>query len=330
MTMTDTIDRPASFVYDQALIWDNHAGFESRPDVDLSQLNHWRDSGASFVSVNVGYDVRPWNNTIHTLAHVRRWIMAQPNGYLLARNTADILQARSDGRLAIAFDIEGMEALDGNIDMIQLYYDLGVRQMLFAYNRNNSAGGGCHDEDTGLTPFGRSVVEEMNRVGMLVDCSHSAYRTTMDAMELSESPVTFSHSNPKALCDHPRNITDDQIRGCAATGGVIGINGIGKFLGDSIEPEHYVDHIAYTADLVGAQHVGVALDYSDGSDDLQDAITGQSHFWPPQWYEGKMEFMAPNRLIDAVDIMVRRNFSNEDITGILGGNFLALAQRVWL
>ena len=167
MTMTDTIDRPASFVYDQALIWDNHAGFESRPDVDLSQLNHWRDNGASFVSVNVGYDVRPWTNTIHTLAHVRRWIMARPNDYLLARNTADILQARSDGRLAIAFDIEGMEALDGNIDMIQLYYDLGVRQMLFAYNRNNSAGGGCHDEDTGLTPFGRSVVVEMNRIGML-------------------------------------------------------------------------------------------------------------------------------------------------------------------
>ena len=165
---------------------------------------------------------------------------------------------------------------------------------------------------------------------MLVDCSHSAYLTTMDAMELSASPVTFSHSNPKALCDHPRNITDDQIRGCAATGGVIGINGIGKFLGDSIDPENFVDHIAYTADLVGAQHVGVALDYSDGSDDLQDAITGQSNFWPPQWYSGTMEFMAPNRLIDAVDIMLRRNFSSEDITGILGGNYFALAQRVWL
>ena len=110
--MTDTVHRPASFVYDQALIWDNHAGFESRPDVDLSQLNHWRDSGTSFVSVNVGYDVRPWTNTIHTLAYVRRWIMARPNDYLLARNTTDILQARTDGRLAIAFDIEGMEALD--------------------------------------------------------------------------------------------------------------------------------------------------------------------------------------------------------------------------
>ncbi|HAD36198.1 MAG TPA: membrane dipeptidase, partial [Gammaproteobacteria bacterium] len=80
--------------------------------------------------------------------------MARPNDYLLARNTADILQARSDGRLAIAFDIEGMESLDGNIDMIQLYYDLGVRQMLFAYNRNNRAGGGCHDENIGLTAFG--------------------------------------------------------------------------------------------------------------------------------------------------------------------------------
>ena len=327
--MTDIMNQPANDIYDNALIWDNHAGFESRPDIDLSQLNHWRNSGVSFVSVNVGYDVRPWTNTIHTLAHVRHWIEGHPDDYVLARSVDDISRARSNGYLAVSFDIEGMEALDGNIEMIQFYYDLGVRQMLFAYNRNNRAGGGCHDEDMGLTDFGRSVVTEMNRVGMLVDCSHSAYLTTMEAMELSTSPVTFSHSNPKALCDHPRNITDDQIRSCAATGGVIGINGIGKFLGDSIDPEYFVDHIAYTADLVGVQHVGIALDYSDGTDDLQDAITGQSHFWPSEWYRGKIEFMAPNRLIDVVNIMLRRNYSSEDITAILGGNFLALAQRVW-
>ena len=84
------MNQPANDIYDNALIWDNHAGFESRPDIDLSQLNHWRNSGVSFVSVNVGYDVRHWTNTIHTLAHVRHWIEAHPNDYVIASSVDDI------------------------------------------------------------------------------------------------------------------------------------------------------------------------------------------------------------------------------------------------
>ena len=118
--------------------------------------------------------------------------------------------------------------------MVQAYYDLGVRSMLLTYNGENQAGFGCHAaNDTGLTSFGRGVVDEMNRVGMMVDVSHCGYRTSMDALECSASPVIFSHSSMRAVWDHERNIRDDQARACAATGGVIGINGVGIFLGDN-------------------------------------------------------------------------------------------------
>jgi membrane dipeptidase len=88
-----------------------------------------------------------------------------------------------EGKLAITFDIEGMNALNGQLDLVQHYYEIGVRQMIIAYNRNNLAGSGCHDEDTGLTVFGRQVMEEMNQVDMVIDCSHTGYRTTMEVME---------------------------------------------------------------------------------------------------------------------------------------------------
>ncbi len=151
---------------------------------------------------------------------------------MIAGTAEDVRQAKRAGKLAVAFDLEGMNALNEDLGMVGLYYRLGVRQALFAYNLNNAAGGGCHDQDVGLTDFGRAVVQEMNRVGMLVDCSHSAYRTTMEAMEISNAPVVFSHSNPKAVWDHGRNIRDDpssspsrrRPAACRATGRPAGIS----------------------------------------------------------------------------------------------------------
>src|SRR5690606_36908662 len=110
--------------------------------------------------------------------------------------------------------------------------------------------------DAGLSVFGRYVVAEMNRVGMLVDCTHTGFRTSMDAMEVSTSPVIFSHSNPRALFDHERNIRDEQIKACADTGGVIGINGVGLFNGASADTmvSRMVDGMVYVAEQVGAEH----------------------------------------------------------------------------
>ncbi len=123
------------------LVWDAHAGFELNTVADLETLAVWKAAGVDFLSVNVGYDVVPWTATVTALALARDWVR-RTDGYRLIGRAGELIQARAAGEMAIAFDIEGMAALDGRIEMVRLYHDLGVRQMLFAYNLNNQAGGG--------------------------------------------------------------------------------------------------------------------------------------------------------------------------------------------
>ena len=183
--MPDSVTTPtrtrADEVYDEAVVWDAHAGVYPDPRTDLAGLENWRQAGVSFVSLNVAYDIPSWEQAFPVLAAYRRFIESHPDRYLIADTAGDVRRAKVEGRLAVAFDLEGMCALNGDLGMVALLKGLGVRQALFAYNLNNEAGGGCHDVDMGLTEFGRAVVHEMNRVGMIVDCSHSAHRTTMEA-----------------------------------------------------------------------------------------------------------------------------------------------------
>lgn len=214
--------------------------------------------------------------------------------------------------------------------MVSLYYQLGVRQMLVAYNRNNLAGGGCHDEDHGLTDFGRKVIREMNRVGMVLDCSHTGHRSTMEAMAMAKRPVIFSHSNPKALRPHGRNITDDQIRACARTDGVIGINGIGVFLPKRKSSAlAMIDCITYVRDLVGVDHVGLALDYSPSS--TVEQIVTHPEYWPPAEYpvDWPMKSVGPEIISDLTAGLTQRGWPEADLNKLLGGNFLRVAHAVW-
>ena len=203
-------------------IWDDHCGFEMTPDAEIGPLlQPWREAGVDYFSINVYYDPLDWTRCLENIAALRRRLPVEAPWCRIVSSVAEIDAARAAGKAAVSFDIEGMNALNGRADLVQTYYELGVRHMLFAYNRNNLAGAGCHDEDVGLTDFGREVIDEMNRVGMVVDCSHSGYTTTMEAMQRSSAPVIFSHSNALALADHGRNIRDEQMRCCAAGGGVI-------------------------------------------------------------------------------------------------------------
>lgn len=327
-----TARQRAARLYAKALVWDDHSGFDPHGGADLNNLDIWRKAGVHYLSVNVGYDVVGWQATIKTIARFRAFLHTHPKKFALIRGVADIRRAKREGKLAIAFDLEGMNALNGDVNMVNVYYDLGVRQMLFAYNLNNLAGGGCHDGNAGLTPFGRAVIREMNRVGMVVDCSHSAHRTTMEAMRLSQAPVIFSHSCAKALRRHGRNIDDDQIKACAKTGGVIGINGVGLFLGDNdTSSETFVDHVAHVTDLVGAEHVGIALDYAFDAGGVDELVTANPAYWPASEGYGRAptKYVPPKQLPEIAACMVRRGFADREILGILGGNFLRVAGQVW-
>ena len=325
------VSERARKMHAEALVWDDHAGFEPDPKVDLEILENWRAAGVDYLSVNVGYDVVPWQKTIKNIGAFITWLEKNADRFTLVRTVGDIDAAKREGKLAIAFDIEGMNSLDGEAYMVSFYYRLGVRQMLFAYNLNNLAGSGCHDKDTGLTEFGRQVIAEMNRVGMLVDCSHTGLRTTLQAMEASTAPCIFSHSNPVTLHKHGRNIVDEQIKACARTGGVVGINGIGLFLGDpAASTPTLVRAITYVADMVGIDHVGVSLDWTP--ENLEGLTAANPKFWPKSEGYGQgsnMRVAAPRQLPEITEMLLDRGYGEEDVRKVMGGNFRRVAAAVW-
>ncbi|MFT5171961.1 MAG: membrane dipeptidase [Gammaproteobacteria bacterium] len=333
MSDNSSFSAQALDLFDQTLVWDAHAGFETNPGMDLQRLAIWKNAGVGFLSINVGYDVWPWQRSMKSLAFARRWVLASDD-FALALTAAQVRAANAAGRMAVAFDLEGMNALDGCVDMVGVYHALGVRQMLFAYNRNNLAGGGCHDDDSGLSSFGGAVIDEMNDLGMLIDCSHTGYRTTMDAMARSRAPVVFSHSNPRALWDHQRNILDEQARACAQGGGVVGINGISAFLGaDDTRTETLANHIDYLLDLIGDQSVGIGLDFFFDADEdagFNSTMASATEFWPADQYpQQKLRCAEPRQLLELTEELLRRNHAQATVKAVLGGNFMRVAAQVW-
>ncbi len=316
-------------------MWDQHGCLPLRPDESaVGDLALYSDSGVDFISINVGMDSTPPADALKILSAFRDAVLSREDRFTLVRSAADVGRAQATGRLAVAFDLEGTEPLDGSVEMIQTYYDLGVRTMLIAYNEPNRAGGGCHgDPETGLTTFGKAVVREMNRAGMLVDATHCSRRTTFDLFETSTTPVVFSHSVPAGVKQHPRNIDDDQMRACAQTGGVIGINGVGIFLGDNdSSTESLVRAIDYAVQLVGPDHVGLGLDFVFDREEL-DAFVASSATTFPSGYgyteSGPVQFASPAQLPAVTSALLERGYSTAAIKGILGGNFFRVASVVW-
>jgi membrane dipeptidase len=286
-----------------------------------------------YLSINVGFDVMDGQQTLKTLAAYRHWLLAQEKYFILAGTLQDVMRAKRDGKLAVSFDIEGMNALNDDINMLSVYHALGVRQMLFAYNLNNAAGGGCHGSNIGLTGFGRSIVHEMNRLGIIVDCSHASLRSTLDIMAESSKPVVFSHSNPVSVWNHQRNILDQQIKACARTGGVIGINGMGIFLGNNdISTKTLLKHICYVSELVGAEHLGFGFDYTpDVEVDIGVVLRSRPDYWPQgQAYDTpKIKHAGPSQLPDIVRGLTEHGFNDDEIRGFLGENFKRVASLTW-
>jgi membrane dipeptidase len=312
--------------------WEQHCCLPLEAGCDIGPLRRYLDIGVSYLSVNVGYAPHDIDATIRVLSSWRRQVLLRPEEFVLATTIADVLAAQESGRLAVGFDLEDTNPLGGEIAMVQTYYDLGVRSMLLTYNGENLAGFGCHAaDDTGLTDFGRAVVDEMNRVGMLVDVSHCGYRTSMDTMERSASPVIFSHSSMRGLWDHERNIRDDQVLACAATGGVIGINGVGIFLGaNDISVQAMARHIDYAVQLAGPEHVGIGTDYVFDSEDLNLELARNPQIFPESYRrQGRVDFFPPEQLVPLEAELASLGYPDTAIAGIMGGNFLRVAGQVW-
>lgn len=331
---SNTLSHQAEKLYNEAFVWDAHAGVFPDPAIDLNLLHSWQECGVNYLSINVGFDVMDWQQTLKTLAAYRHWLLAEEQQFVLAGTMQDIELAKQHGKLAISFDIEGMNALNGDINMLSVYHTLGVRQMLFAYNLNNEAAGGCHDTNMGLSDFGRTIVREMNRLGIIVDCSHASQQTTLDIMAETSKPAVFSHSNPVAVWNHQRNILDQQIKACADTGGVVGINGMGIFLGDNDSGNQtLLEHICYVSELVGPEHIGFGFDYTpDVEVDIGVILSSRPDYWPAgQGYDTpKIKHASPAQLLEIVQGMLKVGFHENEIRGFLGENFKRVAALTWV
>ena len=316
---------------DASLVWDNHGCMPLRPNDEsfLPQLARYKAAGVDAVTLNIGFGDQGIEEHVRMVALFRRWLALNDRDYAFAATVEDIERARRDGKLAVLFDIEGMNAVADQASLVQLYYDLGVRWMLIAYNRNNPAGGGCQDEDPGLSAFGREVLDEMARVGMVACCSHTGQRTVMDVMNYSTRPVIFSHSNARAVHDHPRNVTDEMLKACAATGGVVGLNGIGVFVGEGDLVAGLLRHVDHIVQLIGIDHLGLGLDYVFDTAELEELLANPEMFPPELGYRSGIPMVGPEAMEDLVGGLIRLGYSEKDLQAILGGNLLRVAKQVW-
>lgn len=314
-----------------SLLWDQHACLPLQPGTDVGPLTRYRRRGGAFVSVNAGYSPHSFDDTMALLRHYRAAIEAHPD-LELAAHAHEIATITAGGRVAVVFDLEDSRPLDDNLDNLVTLADFGVRTLLPTYNHANRAGSGCLDtQDGGLTAWGRSIVAAMNGTGIVPDGSHCSARTGLDMCETSTGPVIYSHSCMRAVWDHPRNITDDQARACAATGGVIGITGVGIFLGANTPTlAAMTRHLEYAVDLVGIDHVGISSDFSFDYADFVEELTRNPQLFDDSYTRwGPIQWMPPETLLMLGDHLSSRGWADSDIGAVLGGNFYRIALHAW-
>ena len=255
---------------------------------------------------------RALKRTLQLISRFHKEIRANPDTIELALTYKEIESILAKDKIAAILSIEGGEAISGDLEVLYALYHLGVRAIGLTWNERNDIAEGVGEKHAngGLTTFGRQVVTEMNRLGMVVDVSHMTERSFWDVIEVSQKPVIASHSNAYAQCAHLRNLKDDQIKALAEIGGVMGMN----FAPPFIDPEHadiarLVDHIDHIVNLVGTDHVGLGSDF--------DGI--------PSTPCGLEDVSTLPRI---TQVLMDRGYGDSDIIKILGGNFMRVLHTV--
>ena len=254
-------------------------------------------------------------------------------------SVADLKRVKQSGKLGIILGVQNSEQFR-RPDDVDFFRGLGQRVSQLTYNARNLIGNGSTERrDEGISDFGVSIIERMNKVGMAVDVSHCGDRTTLDAFEISKKPVLITHSNCRALVPgHPRLKTDEAIKKVGEAGSVMGITGVRMFVkGD--EPttvEHVLDHFDHVRQLIGPEHLGVGSDIDlYGYDAMPPELNKQLR----AAYKGSYGFREkidieglnhPKRIFDLTEGLIRRKYSDADVAGILGGNFERVLSQIWI
>jgi membrane dipeptidase len=278
-----------------------------------------------------------YNDALQFIAAWSGFVGRNSEVFSLVGTAADLDHAKAKHKIAVIMGLQNADEFREPKD-VKDFYQLGLRCAQLTYNTQNLLGSGSTERvDGGISDYGVEIIKAMNEVGMLVDVSHSGDRTTLDAIELSPRPIAITHSNCRALNNHPRLKTDEAIQKLARKGGVMGITGVRNFVKDR-EPttvEDVVDHIDHVVKLVGLEHVGIGTD-SD--------LKGYDHMPPDQYEKLKASYKStyafrdkidtdgfnhPRKIYDLTDSLIRRGYSDNNIQAVLGGNFRRLLGDSW-
>lgn len=303
-----------------------------------------RQGGVTAVNHSVSRPKKKFIESLLQINECRRWIAANPDNVILALRSDDIRRAKVEGKMAIILGPQDSTLLEDSLTYLDIVYDLGLRILEPTYQTRNLLGDGCGEtHDGGLTRYGRDVIKRMNELGIVVDLSHCGWKTSADAIEASRDPVLFTHSHPYSVTPHIRNKSDDLLRAMAAKGGVIGISGFSPIAavtsGKRPSVVDLVTHVDYVANLVGIDHVGIGLDINEN---MTRESSGLLHSQHPELYAftgGGGTFGYDDTRAEGLDsiacfpeltrALVARDYADDDIVKILGGNFLRVLRQVW-
>jgi len=294
------------------------------------------DGGLSAANLTMGLYARDIKPVLVEFFDHQNLFADAPHALLHVRTTDDIHEARRSGRLGIIQGVQGLHFIEEETAYIQILATLGLRVAALTYNESTQFGAGCLEPtDNGLTLLGRRAVRELNRCGILVDVSHAGERTSLEIAEMSEKPVAATHSNAKALTPSGRNLTDEQIKAFAATGGIIGISPYSPFCATVMRPtlDDVLQHFRYVADLVGPEHVAIGTDFFPHSKIKWE--NGTRRMYPEMVGPYVFETLYAEGLTDHRDLpnlpaaLETTGFSKAEVEGICAGNALRVLKAAW-
>jgi len=252
------------------------------------------------------------------------------------RTTADITRAKEEGKTGILYGFQNAHAFEDQIGYVEVFKQLGVGIVQMCYNTQNLVGTGCYERDGGLSGFGREIVAEMNRVGIMCDLSHVGETTSREVIEASEKPVCYSHCLPSGLKEHPRNKSDAELKFIADRGGFVGVTMFTPFLRAGIDAtvDDYVEAIEYVMNIVGEDAIGIGTDFTQGhGQDFFEWLTHDKGYARRLTRFGKIINPEGIRTIgefpNLTEALLRRGFSEPQVRKIMGDNWVRVLRDVW-
>lgn len=279
-----------------------------------------------------------YDDTLEFMLAWSGFVARNAETFCQAGTATDLDRAKAEKKICVIQGMQNAEHFRTPED-VKTFYQLGQRCSQLTYNSQNMLGSGSTErEDGGVSDYGVEIIKAMNATGMLVDVSHSGDRTTLDAIELSPKPIAVTHSNCRALNNHPRLKTDEAITALARKGGVMGISGVRMFVKHE-EPttvDNMVDHIDHVVKLTSIDHVGVGSDYDLYGYDKMDPAANKAlraGYKASYAFRDKIDtddYNSPTKIYDLTEALIRRGYSDPNIQAILGGNFRRLLGATWL